>query len=43
VINRLAGNPFAMKGWAITIVAALLVLASNASNSNGSLSWSCMR
>lgn len=28
VINRLAGNSFALKGWSVTLVSALLALAS---------------
>jgi hypothetical protein len=27
VVNRLAGNSFALKGWSVTLVAALLALA----------------
>ena len=27
VINRLAGNSFAMKGWSVTLVSALIVVA----------------
>jgi len=28
VVNRLAGNSFALKGWSVTLVSALLALAS---------------
>lgn len=28
IINRMANNPFFMKGWAITLVAALFALSS---------------
>ena len=34
VINRLAGNSFAVKGWAVTILTALFALASAASVQN---------
>ena len=32
VINRLAGNSFSMKGWSITLVAALFALAAKDTN-----------
>jgi len=32
VINRLAGNSFAVKGWAVTLVAALFALAAQGTN-----------
>lgn len=32
VINRLAGNSFSMKGWSITLIAALMALAANNAN-----------
>lgn len=33
VINRMAGNSFLLKGWTVTLVAALFVLAQKGSNS----------
>ena len=32
VINRMAGNSFLLKGWSVTLVAAIFVLASKDSN-----------
>jgi hypothetical protein len=32
VINRLAGNSFQMKGWSITLIAALMALAAHEAN-----------
>ncbi|RLW70267.1 MAG: hypothetical protein B6D68_01090 [spirochete symbiont of Stewartia floridana] len=32
VINRMAGNSFLLKGWSVTLVSALLVLAAKDSN-----------
>ncbi len=34
IINRMAGNSFIMKGWAITLVAALFALSSKDANKN---------
>ena len=34
VINRVANNSFLIKGWAVTLVAAVLSLSSNDSNKN---------
>ncbi|MCX7640852.1 MAG: hypothetical protein N2Z23_10485 [Pyrinomonadaceae bacterium] len=34
VINRMANNSFLMKGWAITLVAALFALSSRDANKN---------
>lgn len=33
-INRMAGNLFLLKGWTITLIAALFVLAANEAGSN---------
>ena len=32
IINRMAGNSFMLKGWAVTLVAGLYALASNDTN-----------
>ena len=32
VVNRLAGNSFALKGWSVTLVSALLALAAKDAN-----------
>jgi len=34
IINRMAGNSFLIKGWAITLVAALFALSSKDANKN---------
>ncbi len=34
IINRMAGNSFIIKGWAITLVAALFALSSKDANKN---------
>jgi hypothetical protein len=34
VINRMASNSFLVKGWCVTLVSALLALASQGTNSN---------
>ena len=34
VINRMAGNCFLLKGWAITLVAALFALSAKDTNHN---------
>jgi uncharacterized membrane protein len=34
VINRMAGNSFLLKGWAITLVAALFALSAKDTNTN---------
>jgi uncharacterized membrane protein len=34
IINRMAGNSFLIKGWAITLVAALFALSSKGANKN---------
>ncbi len=32
VINRMAGNSFVLKGWSVTLISVLFVLAANDSN-----------
>ncbi len=34
IVNRMANNSFIMKGWAITLVAALFALSSKDANKN---------